>query len=174
MSSGTGLNIDHGIVAAHPSRHATALEDAKRCYVRRTHLKWLEAVINSGIATGAALEHAANSYETSKDRVLVPLMETTAAASHCQLSEERQLTLIGIFGQGPAAIQRAVAEQTLLPAEVDGILSYLRMLMISLIKRWGFLHRAASKCKSTKDPHFAWVLVACLAYVHRVKHGMQC
>ena len=122
MSYGTQLNIDHGIVASHPSRHATALKNAKICYVRRTHLKWLEAVINSGIATGAALEHAANSYETSKDRVLVPLMQKTAAASHCQLSEERQLTLIGICCQGPAAIQRAVAKQTILPAEVDSIL----------------------------------------------------
>lgn len=122
MSSGTELNIDPGIVASHPSRHATALEDAKRCHVRRTHLRWLEAVINSGVATGAALEHAANSYETSKDRVLVPLMEKTAAASHCQLSKERQLALIGIFCQGPAAIQHAVAEQSIIPAEVDGIL----------------------------------------------------
>lgn len=122
MSSGTKLNIDRGTVASHPSRHAQALEDAKTCYVRRTHLKWLAAVINSGVATGAALEHAASSYETSKDYVLVPLMEKTAAASHCQLSEERQLTLISIFCQGPAAILRAVAEQTILPAEVDSIL----------------------------------------------------
>jgi len=122
MSSGTKLNIDRGIVASHPSRHAKALENAKMCYVRRTHLKWLEAVINSGIATGAALEHAANSYETSKDRVLVPLMEKTAAASHCQLSEERILILIGIFCQAPAAIQHAVAQESILPAEVDSVL----------------------------------------------------
>ncbi len=122
MSSGTKLNIDRGIVAAHPSSHAIALENAKTCYVRRTHLKWLEAVINSGVATGAALEHAANSYDTSKDRVLVPMMRKTAAASHCQLSKQRLLVLIGIFCQGPAAIQRAVAEQSILPAEVDSIL----------------------------------------------------
>ena len=50
------------------------------------------------------------------------LMEKTAAASHCPLFGERVLTLISIFCQGPAAIQRAVAQQTILPAEVDGIL----------------------------------------------------
>ena len=75
-------------------------------------MKWLAAVINSGVATGAALEHAASSYKTSKDYVLVPLTEKTAAASHCQLSEGRQLTLFSIFCQGPAAILRAVAEHS--------------------------------------------------------------
>ena len=124
MSSGTTLNIDRGIGfrVSHPTRHAIALEDAKSCYVRRTHLKWMAAFINSGVATGAALEHAANSYESSKDNVLVPLMRKTAAASHCQLSKQRLLVLIGSFCQGPAATRRGVAEQTILPAEVDSIL----------------------------------------------------
>lgn len=125
MSSGTKLNIDRGIVASHSSRQATALEDANTCYVRRTHIKWMEAVIYSGAATAAALEHAANSYETSKDYVLVPSLRKAAAASHCQLSEQRQLILIGIFCQGPAAIQRAVAEPSILSAEVDSSLHVL-------------------------------------------------
>ncbi|DBA76884.1 TPA: hypothetical protein ACH3X1_009486 [Trebouxia sp. C0004] len=86
MSSSTMLNIDRGIVASHPTRQATALADANTCHVRRTHLKGMEAVINSGAATAAALEHVASLYETSKDNVLVPMMRKPAAASHCQLS----------------------------------------------------------------------------------------
>ena len=134
MGCGTQLNIERGVVAIHSETHPDAVNSIFYTIRRGAHRQWIQAIIDSGAATSSALRVAAEEYEGSNYHSFVQDLRDAAEKQRCNLSSSRKRQLLRIFYQGPTAIRLALAQQSILPVEIE------RMLQLSPEAACGLTH----------------------------------
>ena len=125
MGCGTQLNLDRGVLATDCESHAEAVKSVFYNVRFAAHVQWIQAIIDSGAATSSALHVAAENYEAGNFHSFVETLRSAAAKQRCKLSSSRKRQLLSIFYQGPTAIRLALAQQSILPVEIE------RMLQLS-------------------------------------------
>lgn len=121
-SCGTKLNTDRGILATHPDWHAEVVKAIGWSIDRKAHMQWVEAIIDSGVATPLALQATADNYECANYHEFVPKLRDAALRFKRKLPDERSQQLLRIFSQGSAAINLALSQHSITDAEVDCML----------------------------------------------------
>lgn len=109
-------------MATHPSMHANAVKEVLGTITFKTQQRWISAIIESGTASSAALELAADNYEAGNYHSFVDQLRGAADKSKHKLSIQRAKHLVSILCEGPAAVQFAVAQQSISRAEIEAML----------------------------------------------------
>ena len=86
------------------------------------HQQWVSAIIDSGAACSASLHMAAENYECANYHEFVGQLREAGDKSRRKLSVQRAQHLASICCEGPAAVQLAVAQQSISCAEVEAML----------------------------------------------------
>lgn len=121
-SCGNKLNCDRGVLATHPLMHADCVKRIMGSITLTAQLQWVSAIIESGTASTAALRMAAENHEGGNYHDFIVQLEEAAKKSKRKLSIQRAMHLVGILRKGPAAVQSAVAQQSISCAEVEALL----------------------------------------------------
>ena len=121
------LNCDRRVATTHSAWHDSFIETVFWKICCKVQTQWLEAVIDSRIATTAALQAAQKRYnEHGRGKFGNIAQRLRAAASESvsegQLSTRRAQQLLSIFGKGSAAIELVLLQRSISSAEVDFML----------------------------------------------------
>ena len=102
--------------------HADVIKDVLGTITVKTHQRWISAIIDSGTASSALLQLAAENYEGGNYHGFVEQLRGAADKSKHKLSIQRAKQLVSILCEGPAAVQFAVAQQSISRAEIEAML----------------------------------------------------
>ena len=102
--------------------HDDVVQEVLWTITHTTQQRWINAIIDSGIASSTALRMAAENYEAGNYHSFVEQLRGAADKSKHKLSIQRAKQLLSICCKGPAAIQFAVAQQSTSRAEIEAML----------------------------------------------------
>ena len=101
--------------------HAVLVKHIFQNICCEAHSQWIQAIIDSGVATPSALQLASDNYEAANYHSLVqPLYE--ASKPKLKLSVKRAQHVLSILSKGPAAVKLAVVHQSVSGAEIECLL----------------------------------------------------
>ena len=102
--------------------HADVVKRIMGTITLKAQEQWLSAIIESGTASSAALRMAADNYQGGNYHNFIVDLEEAANRSKRKLSIQRAMHLVNTLRKGPAAVQSAVAQQSISCAEIEALL----------------------------------------------------
>lgn len=110
------------ILATHPFMHADVVNRMIGTITLTAQQEWVSAIIESGTASSAALHMAAENHQGGNYHDFEVELTEAAYKSMRKLSTQQAMHLVGILRKGPAAVQSAVAQQSISCAEIEALL----------------------------------------------------
>lgn len=121
LSHGTKLNCDRGVLATHPEMHAVLVKHIFRNICYEAHMQWVQAIIDSGVATSSALQLASDNYEAGNYHEFVQQL-CKASKPKLKLPVKCAQYVLSILNKGLAAVKLAVSQQSVSSVEIEWLL----------------------------------------------------